>query len=227
METCYNCGIELVKGQNKTKEHVPPQNLFAGYEAKDKENRITVPACFDCNNKYSDCDEEFRNLVGIITKNEENSGVTSKTGRGLSRNFEKVKGKIKFIAPGEMTLEVDRDKIIEFHKKNFKALYYKQFGHCLPADYEIMVNIDENDSSKGTEAFIAYLDSNFKWKVSGSEKILKYIIQPIRTDWNNSDKSIDLDLNENEPVIGGLMVYNQTHGALVVAAKKDRLNKKK
>jgi hypothetical protein len=226
MKTCYNCGIELVKGKNQTKEHVPPQNLFAGFDDKDKKNRITVPACFDCNNKYSECDEEFRNLVGAITQQEENSGITSKTARGLSQNFKKVKGKIKLISPGKMTLEVDRDKIIEFHKKNFKALYYKQFGHTLPDDYEIMVNINEDDSSQNTEQIITFLDSNFNWKVSGSERILKYIIQPLRPDWNNTDKTIDLKLAKDEPMIGALMVYNQTHAALVVAAKKNHLKKK-
>lgn len=217
METCYNCGIELVIGKNRTKEHIPPQNLFAGFDAKDKDNRITVPACFDCNNKYSKVDEEFRNLIGAVTGSEENSEITAKTGRGLSRNFTKFKDRIRFIAPGNMTFDLDEDKIVDFHKKNFKGLYYMHFRHTLPDRYEISVNINESDSSFNTEAIITFLDSNFDWKVSGSDRILKYIIQPIRSNWKNLNKSIDLDIIKDEQIIGGLMVYNQTHAALVVA----------
>jgi len=62
---CYNCGKELEK-KDVTREHIPSKNLFEGYDEKFKVNRITVSACYECNNKYSPTDEQFRNMIGII-----------------------------------------------------------------------------------------------------------------------------------------------------------------
>ena len=59
---CYNCSKELVENEI-TREHIPARTLFDGYGNEFKTNRITVPACLECNNKYSKCDEVLRNLI--------------------------------------------------------------------------------------------------------------------------------------------------------------------
>ena len=69
MDLCYNCGNEL-NSQNRTREHIPAQNMFVGYPDEYKVNRITVPACYSCNNLYSKVDQEIRDAIGIM--NEDN-----------------------------------------------------------------------------------------------------------------------------------------------------------
>lgn len=65
MQLCYNCGNEFPE-ENITREHIPAQNLFVGYGNEYKVNRLVVPACFDCNNQYSQIDQEIRDAIGIM-----------------------------------------------------------------------------------------------------------------------------------------------------------------
>jgi len=53
---CYLCG----KPNTDTKDHVPPRGIFP---AKPKGQLLTVPAHRDCNEKYAEDDELFRNLI--------------------------------------------------------------------------------------------------------------------------------------------------------------------
>ena len=69
---CYNCFKPIKEGE-KTREHIPAKTLFEGYDDKYKANRITVPACYECNQEYSPTDRDFRNLIGIIAKRKENN----------------------------------------------------------------------------------------------------------------------------------------------------------
>lgn len=84
IERCYNCGKELTKDAI-TREHIPARTLFDGYNDEFKYNRITVPACKECNNMYSKYDEEFRNLIGIITNKKENDIIASAATRSILR----------------------------------------------------------------------------------------------------------------------------------------------
>ncbi len=54
---CAICGINVAT----TTDHVPPKNLFV----KPRPSLITIPACFDCNNKASDFDEELMIYISL------------------------------------------------------------------------------------------------------------------------------------------------------------------
>ena len=225
-QICYNCLKELDK-KEVTREHIPAKNLFVGYD-KIYKNRITVPACFACNNQYSHTDREFRNMIGIIAKRKENNEITKKAVQAFLEkdNIERLVvnnfGKISGVTFSNIPIE-------DFHKKNFKGLYYYQYGKPISNNYELFVNIDENDYSNFTLMFLGYLKDMFEWKHSGHPDILSYCIQPFRLGITNPSK-LDLKLQENENIIVGFLKYNQEHAALVIAVKKsylDEIKKKK
>ena len=55
---CYNCFKPIKEGE-KTREHIPAKTLFEGYDDKYKVNRITVPACYECNQGYSPTSPQY------------------------------------------------------------------------------------------------------------------------------------------------------------------------
>jgi len=59
MDYCYNYGKELTE-DNSSNEHIPAKNLFNGYPENYKQNRIIMPACIECNHRYSKIDQEIR-----------------------------------------------------------------------------------------------------------------------------------------------------------------------
>ncbi len=218
---CYNCGKEL-SGENSTKEHIPAKTLFEGYDDKFKKNRITVPSCFECNNKYSPTDEEFRNMIGIIAKHNENNTITEKSVKSIFRK-DPNHTRMYFNPYGIVTgIRFSQQPLEEFHKKNFKGLFFHQYGYPLPNDYVLLVNIDENDDTEFTSYIISYLKDLFEWKYSGHKDIFSYCLQPFRHGITNTDKK-DLELNKDENIIVGLLVYNREHAALVYAIRKEYL----
>lgn len=82
---CYNCFKPIKEGE-KTREHIPAKTLFEGYDDKYKANRITVPACYECNQGYSPTDRDFRNLIGIIAKRKENNQITAKAIKSITKD---------------------------------------------------------------------------------------------------------------------------------------------
>ena len=222
IERCYNCGKELLEGQS-TKEHIPAKALFNGYDSKYKNNRITVPACFDCNNKYSITDEEFRNMIGICSNRKENDLVTVQSVKSMMRKSPNL-SRLRFDLHGKVTgVEFCENHIIDFHKKNFKGIFYNQYGHPLPNDYELIVNVDEDDHSKFSSGIIGYLKEFFELKNSGHEDIFSYCIQPLRLGINKKDKD-DLKPESKENIYVALLVYNRIHAALVYAIRKEYLD---
>ena len=221
IERCYNCGKELLVGQG-TKEHIPAKALFNGYDSKYKDNRITVPACFDCNNKYSITDEEFRNMIGISSNRKENDFIAEQSVRSIIRKSSDY-SRLRYNIFGNVTgVEFYEKHIVDFHIKNFKGLFYFQYGIPLPDNYELKVNIDEDDHSKFTLGVIGYLKKYFLWRCSGHKDIFSYCLQPLRYGLKRSNKD-DLDLEENENIIVGALIYNKQHGALVYAIRKEYL----
>lgn len=221
-EICYNCE-KPIDEKEITREHVPAKNLFEGYDEKYKVNRITVAACLKCNGEYSPTDEDFRNMIGAIAKRKENNEITEKTKRSLIRKDPERKsfsldslGKISGITLNEITIE-------DYHKKNFKALYYAKYATTINEDeYDIYVNIDENDWSHATLGILGYLKDLFERYKSGHEDILNYSIQPFRLGIQNPSLE-DLKPDENDNMYVGFFEYNREHAALVIAVKKGYL----
>lgn len=219
MDRCYNCGKELKDGE-VTREHIPARSLFKGYDSIKKSNRITVPACLECNNKYSLTDEEFRNMIGVISNQEEHKTITDYSVRSIIRkdpDFSRLR--IDFLN-NVVGVEFNEKHIIDFHKKNFKGLFYYQYGSPLPDSYKLLVDIGKNDINKLASFAIEYLNNNFERKFSGHRDIFSYCIQPFRPGIEKKDKD-DLEIEDNEKIIVGMLVYNKIHGALVYAIRKD------
>lgn len=67
---CVYCGKELFF-DDKTKDHVPPRFIFKENSDDIKENRITVPCCFKCNQKYSIIEQRLKPLFEQLFYNME------------------------------------------------------------------------------------------------------------------------------------------------------------
>ena len=222
-QQCYNCGVDLTK-ETATREHIPAKCLFEGFADTHKVNRLTVPACRECNNKCSDADEEFRNMIGILSKNPANDGITQKAIKSIERKYLSAPEKFFINSMNRpIPVEIDRDKIEAFNKKNFKGLFYYKYGFPLPANYELLVHIDETDWSNSLLQIIGYLVNNFNWKHSGHEDIFKYIIQPFCEGWRGGVNKDDIIIQQDEHYFMAAMLYNQIYGAMVFAVKKDEL----
>lgn len=222
-EYCYNCGKEC-NAKELTREHIPAKNLFAGFESKYTENRITVSACLACNNQFSPTDEEFRNMLGVFSIRKENNEIRKKTISSIQRNLFKYSKRFVFDTFGKNTdIKFGQSTIEDYHKKNFRGLYYFQYGKILSDDYELFVNIDENDWSEHLLNLIGYLKDLFVFKYSGSKEVFEYIIQPVRSGLMYPSKQ-DLQPNENEKMFVGILKYCQEHAALVIAARKSWLD---
>jgi hypothetical protein len=220
-QLCYNCRKEF-DAKDITKEHIPAKNLFEGYDEKYKVNRITVPACSECNGKYSPTDEEFRNMIGVIAKRKENQKITEKAVKSILRK-ESGKQRLSINDLGKISgVSFGQTPIEDFHKKNFKGLFYHQYGTVLPDNYELFVNIDENDWSDITLGILGYLKDLFTWKHSGHPDILSYVIQPFRIGMSNPTKK-DLSPQKDENIFVGYLDYNKEHAALVLAVRKEYL----
>ncbi|MBN1414853.1 MAG: hypothetical protein JW973_07115 [Bacteroidales bacterium] len=217
---CYNCNSTITK-QNKSKEHIPAKALFYGYNDIKYHlfKRITVWGCRDCNNQYSTIDEEFRNLIGTINNSPQREALTKKSILSILR-LKKNHPRLKFDNQGRIAgVTFDVAQLELFHIKNFKGIFYHEYGLPISDNYEILVNINEADYSDGLLGSIGYLQNNFSWKKSGHEDIFRYIIQPFRENLPDGIHG-DIKPEEIEPFFLSLMEYNKSHAALVIAQLK-------
>lgn len=220
---CYNCGTELNK-TTETKEHIPARSLFEGYDEEYKVNRITVSACKECNGKYSPTDEEFRNMMGIISKKIEDNKITEKSVRSVLRKDKNLE-RLHFDSLGKVSgITFSQGTIEEFHVKNVKGLFMHEYGVILPEKYTVVVNIDENDWSDATRGILGFFEL-FDWKISGHPDIFQYKLQPFRVGIQNHDRS-DLKPVEDESFFACLLHYNNQHAALVLAFDIEKIKRK-
>lgn len=63
MKYCYLCGEKLIKNQNKSKDHVPPDCIFPSNKPL---NLITIPCCKSCNEGFKSLDQKMRNFFAIL-----------------------------------------------------------------------------------------------------------------------------------------------------------------
>lgn len=218
MERCYNCGIEISKKEGTlTREHIPAQNLYAGYDEKYKNNRIVVPSCAACNNGSNKVDEEFRNLIGTISDEGQLDVISEKTAKSIvTRN--KQYNRLTMDNLGHVRgVSFDKVMINDNHIKIFKGLFYHQYGIPLPDNYKVMATFDPTEN---TGSMVKYLQENFEWKASGHPDVFEYILQPFREGLVNPDK-LDLVPVDQEPFYLGLLSYNKSHAAVVIATNRE------
>lgn len=222
-EICYDCSNPLDK-ENKTVEHVPAKNLYEGFGEEFKRNRITVPACIKCNQKYSKVDQEIRDVLAIQNdKLDEKKELTAKGIRSILRRSN-WKERVYTNEKGEViALDFNYDELKQIHVKNFKALFYVKYGFPVPNNFEIEIITDGDDHlTKQAQFFYDYLTIDQEWRASGHEDIFKYILKGISI---NEANNIIEDSKDFEKLLGvaGILVYHDSIAAVVVAGRKDYL----
>lgn len=225
MKQCYNCGIELTK-ENRTKEHIPAQNTFIGYAPEFKLNRITVPACFDCNNEYSKIDMEIRDAIGIMNENDEKQAeMTKKAVEAIMRD-KNWPDRLEIIDGKVVSVTFSYDTFKKLHIKNFKGLFYHKYGFPLPDDFkiEIIAEGDFEDVKLNSIAqFLSdYISDGGDFQISGHKDIFQFKLKTLTPmhDGNHINDSPTLD---NALGVVGLLVYHNNLKAIIIAAKKDYL----
>lgn len=222
---CYNCGIELTKA-NKTREHIPAQNTFVGYSEEYKINRLTVPACFDCNNEYSKIDTEIRDAVGIMNEDDEKQAELSrKAVNSIMKNHdwpERIEWKNGKVAAVSFSYNTFR----ELHIKNFKGIFYSKYGIPIPEDYEIQIiaegDFDDIKLTKIAQFLTDYVYEGGDLKVSGHKDIFEYKLKTL-TPMHGGDSINDSPTLDNALGVVGVLVYHKNIKAVIIAAKKDYL----
>lgn len=220
---CYDCGCNLTP-ENRTREHVPAQNLYEGFSDEFKKNRITVPACFNCNQKYSKIDQEIRDLIAV--KSDNSDELKDLTGKGVRSIFRRKSWKERVHTDSNgntKAVSFDYNQLCDLHVKNFKALFFKKYGFPLPNEYKISIGTegDELDEkkSKTIQCMHDYIRTDKEWEVSGSTEIFKYILKDVTLDEGKGYyESGDFD---KLIAVGGVLVYHDQVVAVVMAGKKD------
>ncbi|MBK7432895.1 MAG: hypothetical protein IPI66_02680 [Chitinophagaceae bacterium] len=212
---CYNCGVTLTD-ESKTSEHIPAKNLYAGQPNEYKQNLLTVPACFECNNKFSTIDSEIRDMIGISNESLiENQIISEKTVRGLFK--QKAFNRLNFDQHGQVeSVTFKLKNALDIHTKNFKGIFFNEHGELVPDDYSIHVVADGCENNQMTLGFIFHdllQQTNPNWKYSGHPSIFKYLISGFSFDENNI---IFKDEKNKRPVVfAALLVYYDLIGAVV------------
>ncbi|WP_294268863.1 hypothetical protein [uncultured Chryseobacterium sp.] len=226
---CYNCGCELTT-ENRTREHIPAKNLFNGYSEEYKTNRIVVPACFICNNQYSQIDQEIRDVIGIINHdNEQQKEVTRQAVKSIMRKSNWVE-RIEFGQTVNKNISVtfNYSHLRELHLKNFKGIFYHEYKFNLPKNFELEI-IAEGDEEFAKLVAIKnmiqkYLETK-NWNVSGHADVFKYKLAML--DFSQPSESFDFsettDIQKCNLIIGEL-IYHDVINPIIFAADKTYLN---
>jgi hypothetical protein len=224
---CYDCGKPLTK-ENITVEHVPAKNLYEGFNDDYKKNRITVLACYDCNQKYSKIDQEIRDALAI--KNESTEEKQDLTGKGVRSILRRSnwKDRTHYDINGQVTAVDFSYKVLQkIHIKNFKALFFRKYGFPVPDNFEINIiaDGDESDLNKMEAASIIhdYLSQNSNFEISGHPDIFKFVIKDL-TPIDGSQEIYESGDFDKLYAVGGLMVYHDQMAAVVVASNQKHKN---
>jgi hypothetical protein len=78
-----------------TREHALPSTLYPASKENSKVQRITVPACNDCNHGWSDDEAHFRNVLTVA--GEANDVARELWNGKIKRSFQKEDGRRRFI----------------------------------------------------------------------------------------------------------------------------------
>ncbi len=239
---CYNCGKPVSNDSQVKKntskdvvlknhvEHVPAICFYVGAKEEHKINRITVPACFTCNNQYSGIDDELRNMIGVANDSmDEGEILTDKSIRAIVRknnwhervhmNEDRTVGSVTF----------DANKVYNIYRKNFKALIYHEYNIVINDDFKIAIlfdgfklNTNTGSMTGGKEQFERYLFTMTKllmdvgtWKPSGHKDIFEYGLLPLSY---NEEKIIVPESNPDKAVTFLMMqVYHQKIESVIAA----------
>jgi hypothetical protein len=158
MNLCYECGLPI-DPKDKNKEHIPQKCLYYGLQENEKKNLITIPAHIDCNNKYSSSDDILRDIIGLAS--DEETGLANKALKSFFHQPEKkILNSVSF-EKDEAFINQNIDDIKNCHRKNFKGIFYKEYGLPLPDYFDITVLTDFDDGEEiqnGTNLTQSFLE---------------------------------------------------------------------
>lgn len=215
MMKCYNCGIEL-DNQKVTREHIPPQNLFEGFPNEYKSDRITVPSCFNCNNGKSILDEEFRNLIGVISNNPLNKSITEKTIRGIKRRWNSYENRHVLLQNKFPGVIFNENGTKDYIKSIFKGIYFDETQTPLPNEFDIYPILQNQKIPYSLHKAMQKIRDNYYWKFSGNRRVFEYTIKEIT--FKNSRYYINSLTNKTTPkYIVAILTFNTTLTAIVLA----------
>jgi hypothetical protein len=133
-----------------TKEHVFPSNLYTESKNNSKVQRLTVPACNQCNNSWSDDEAHFRNIITLAGKP---NTVVNELWETLQRSLNKKDGRkrLKDILVQMKPEKVGNSdvfkvfpgndkKVIRVMKKIIRGLCYKHYIKTIP-DSQVRTDI--------------------------------------------------------------------------------------
>lgn len=142
---CVYCGSR----KKLTRDHIPPKCLF---DRPLPQDLITVPCCRQCNKAASKDDEYFRSTLVFRRDAGEHAEAKRVADRAVrSLQYAKGKGLAKLllsnveefyfinergiVEPGA-SYYVDLQRLGNVAVRIIKGLFWKEFGECLPDDYE-------------------------------------------------------------------------------------------
>jgi hypothetical protein len=144
---CYLCG----RPSPDTDEHIPPRGIFP---KKPSGNLITVPAHNACNNKFSQDDELFRNLVIMASWRTKEGQIAwrQQVVPSLAKNPGARKELLKRLIPiclkdvttGTLLqhegIKIDLGLCRRQVERWTKGLFYRRFRRPIPANIKIQVD---------------------------------------------------------------------------------------
>jgi hypothetical protein len=224
---CYNCGIELTEETNH-EEHIPAKNLFRDYPNEYKVDLLKVPACYACNIElYSKIDQEIRDAIAI--QNENNDLQNEMTRKAVKSIMRKSNWKDRvFSADNGKSFDVSfsYNDIEKLHIKNFKGLFFANYGQPISNEYEIKViaeGDEENVLLQKANAFLRdYVNFEKGWTHIGHPEVFKYKLKAMIEE--NDGLFYDGD-NINDAIgFVCIMDYHGTLKPLVIANKTEFIN---
>lgn len=215
---CYNCRQII---NNSSREHIPAKAFFAGYSEEYLINGITVPACVKCNFEYSKIDNHLRDAIGIMNdENDLQDILTAKSVRSILRQ-PNWKDRIITNQDGKVyAVRFDYHDIIDIQIKNFKGLFFHEFGYPIPEEYTITAIVEGSEEESRFQFQIETINSillkDAIWKKSGHEKIFKYIIKSLDQEYSTDKTNFNLDQTK---IFAAVMDYHEQQSCFVIANK--------
>lgn len=238
---CYNCGKKVSNDSRIEKEttgnevlknipeHVPAKCFYVGVQDSFKQNLITVPACYTCNNGFSGFDDELRNILGIandsMTEGEE---LTAKSVRAVLKKSNWT-DKIRTDADGKVfAVSFNRQHVYNIYEKNFKALFYHEYKttseNFNPAILFDGFGMNPNvikafkNDLHALQQHVGFLHNllvqNATPKVSGHRDIFEYAMLPVTG--RNGYMKPETDVT-NASAILMMQIYHQTIRPIIIA----------
>jgi len=152
-KVCAYCGAK----NPETRDHIPPKGCFPEPLPSDL---ITVPCCYACREGWSNDDEYFRTILLMsqnLSKDARAMKQFKKVIRALSRSKRRglahimgkslkiatVRTRAGIIIGKQPVVQFDRPRIERVLSRIIRGLYYYEYSHPLPTDYDVYTIIDQ------------------------------------------------------------------------------------